>query len=58
MGVKARIIEHEERFKSLFEPAELAAVLFALEKFRAFGDSITRIDARARLLNRRGSPPR
>ena len=34
---KARIIEHENRFKSLFEPAELAALLSALQKFRIFG---------------------
>ena len=34
--VKARIVEHENRFKSLFEPAELAALLSALQKFRAF----------------------
>jgi DNA-binding MarR family transcriptional regulator len=34
---RARIIEHENRFKSLFEPAELAALLAALQKFRAFG---------------------
>ena len=35
--VKTRIIEHENRFKTLFEPAELAALLSALQKFRAFG---------------------
>src|SRR6185436_3707410 len=35
--VKARITEHEERFKALFKPAELAALLSALEKFRDFG---------------------
>jgi DNA-binding MarR family transcriptional regulator len=35
--VKARIVEHENRFKNLFEPAELAALLSALQKFRAFG---------------------
>jgi DNA-binding MarR family transcriptional regulator len=35
--VKARIVEHEKRFRSLFEPAELAALLSALEKFRVFG---------------------
>jgi len=35
--VKARISEHEQRFKSLFKPAELAALLSALEKFRDFG---------------------
>ncbi len=34
---KARITEHEQRFKSLFKPAELAALLSALEKFRDFG---------------------
>jgi len=34
--VKARIVEHENRFKRLFEPAELAALLSALQKFRAF----------------------
>ena len=34
---KARIIEHENRFKSLFEPAELAALLSALQKFRTYG---------------------
>ena len=34
--VKARIVEHENRFKSLFEPAELAALLSALQKFRTF----------------------
>ncbi len=34
---KARIVEHENRFKSLFEPAELAALLSALQKFRSFG---------------------
>lgn len=34
---RARIIEHENRFKSLFEPAELAVLLGALQKFRAFG---------------------
>jgi DNA-binding MarR family transcriptional regulator len=35
--VRARIIEHENRFKRLFDPAELAAFLSALQKFRAFG---------------------
>jgi DNA-binding MarR family transcriptional regulator len=35
--VKARVLEHEARFKRLFEPAELQALLSALEKFRAFG---------------------
>lgn len=35
--VKARIAEHEARFKALFKPAELAAFLAALEKFRSFG---------------------
>jgi DNA-binding MarR family transcriptional regulator len=34
--VKARIDEHENRFKKLFEPAELAALLSALKKFRSF----------------------
>src|SRR3954467_9355418 len=34
---KARIAEHEERFKKLFKPAELAALLSALEKFQEFG---------------------
>ena len=34
---KARIIEHENRFKRLFEPAELAALLSALQKFRTYG---------------------
>jgi DNA-binding MarR family transcriptional regulator len=32
--VKARIAKHEERFKSLFTPVELAALLSALEKFQ------------------------
>jgi DNA-binding MarR family transcriptional regulator len=32
--VKARIAEHEERFKSLFTPAELSALLAALQKFQ------------------------
>ena len=35
--VKARIVEHENRFKRLFEPAELAALLSALQTFRTFG---------------------
>jgi DNA-binding MarR family transcriptional regulator len=35
--VKDRIVEHEKRFASLFQPAELRALLAALEKFRAFG---------------------
>lgn len=35
--VKARIAEHESRFKALFKPAELAALLAALEKFRRLG---------------------
>lgn len=35
--VKARIAEHEARFKTLFKPVELAALLAALEKFRSFG---------------------
>jgi DNA-binding MarR family transcriptional regulator len=34
--VKARVLEHEKRFTSLFERAELQALLSALEKFRAF----------------------
>jgi DNA-binding MarR family transcriptional regulator len=34
---KARIAEHEQRFKTLFKPAELAALLSALEKFRDIG---------------------
>ena len=33
---KTRITEHEERFKKLFKPGELAAFLAALEKFQAF----------------------
>jgi DNA-binding MarR family transcriptional regulator len=35
--VKERIREHEERFRRLFGPAELKALLAALEKFRALG---------------------
>lgn len=35
--VKARIAEHEARFKALFKPAELAALLAALKKFRSLG---------------------
>ena len=35
--VKALIAEHEQRFKDLFKPAELAALLSALEKFRSIG---------------------
>ena len=35
--VKARIAEHEARFKALFKPADLAALLAALEKFRKLG---------------------
>ena len=35
--VKARIAEHESRFKALFRPAELAALLAALKKFRRLG---------------------
>jgi DNA-binding MarR family transcriptional regulator len=35
--VKTRVHEHEARFKGLFEPLELRALLSALEKFRAFG---------------------
>jgi len=34
---KARIAEHEERFKKLFKPAELTALLNALERFQEFG---------------------
>jgi DNA-binding MarR family transcriptional regulator len=33
--VKARIARHEERFKSLFTPQELEALLAALQKFQA-----------------------
>ena len=32
--VKARISEHEARFKALFKPAELTALLTALQKFQ------------------------
>lgn len=32
--VKARVAKHEERFKSLFTPAELEALLAALQKFQ------------------------
>ena len=32
--VKARIAEHEARFKALFKPAELTALLTALQKFQ------------------------
>jgi DNA-binding MarR family transcriptional regulator len=35
--VKARIAAHESRFKALFKPAELAALLAALKKFRSLG---------------------
>ena len=35
--VKARIAEHESRFKALFRPAELAALLAALKKFHSLG---------------------
>ena len=35
--VKTRIAEHEERFKALFKPAELAALLEALRKFQDLG---------------------
>ena len=35
--VKARIGEHEARFKSLFKPAELTALLAALQKFQELG---------------------
>jgi DNA-binding MarR family transcriptional regulator len=34
---KARIAEHEERFKALFKPAELAALISALQRFRDIG---------------------
>jgi DNA-binding MarR family transcriptional regulator len=33
--VKARIIEHEKRFRNLFEATELTALLSALQKFRS-----------------------
>lgn len=36
--VKARIAKHEERFKSLFTPAELAALLEALQRFQDAAD--------------------
>jgi DNA-binding MarR family transcriptional regulator len=32
--IKARIAEHERRFKAMFKPAELAALLAALQKFQ------------------------
>jgi MarR family transcriptional regulator, organic hydroperoxide resistance regulator len=35
--VKARIAEHEARVKSLFKPAELAALFASLEKFQELG---------------------
>jgi DNA-binding MarR family transcriptional regulator len=35
--VKSRIAKHEERFKSLFTPAELAALLAALQRFQDAG---------------------
>jgi len=35
--VKTRIAEHEERFKALFKPAELTALLEALRKFQDLG---------------------
>ena len=35
--VKTRIAEHEARFKALFKPAELAALLAALQKFPDIG---------------------
>lgn len=35
--VKTRISEHEGRFKALFKPAELAALLEALRKFQDLG---------------------
>jgi DNA-binding MarR family transcriptional regulator len=37
--VKARIARHEERFKALFTPAELAALLAALQKFQDAADT-------------------
>ena len=36
--VKARIAKHEERFKSLFTPGELAALLQALQRFQDASD--------------------
>jgi len=35
--LKTRIAEHEARFKALFKPGELAALLAALERFRELG---------------------
>lgn len=35
--VKTRIAQHEARIKALFKPAELAALLDALKKFRELG---------------------
>jgi DNA-binding MarR family transcriptional regulator len=35
--VRTLIIEHENRFRRLFTPAELGALLSALQKFRALG---------------------
>jgi len=35
--VKARISEHEARFKALFKPAELTALVAALQKFQELG---------------------
>ena len=35
--VKTRIAEHEARFKALFKPAELTALLAALNKFQELG---------------------
>jgi DNA-binding MarR family transcriptional regulator len=35
--VKTCIVEHEERFKALFKPAELTALLEALRKFQDLG---------------------
>jgi DNA-binding MarR family transcriptional regulator len=32
--IKARIAEHERHFKAMFKPAELAALLAALQKFQ------------------------
>jgi DNA-binding MarR family transcriptional regulator len=36
--VKTRIAKHEERFRSLFTPAELAALLEALQRFQDAAD--------------------
>jgi len=35
--VKSRIDEHEARVKALFKPAELSALLAALQKFQELG---------------------